>query len=70
MNLNITRKLIKSLVVVLLCLFQTNLWAVTEIHVETAGTLSSLLTDTERKLKLTPLYDSSPTSRHLSASTL
>ena len=59
MDLNITRKLIKSLVVVLFCLFQTNLWAVTEIHVETAGTLSSLLTDTERKLKLTGFINGS-----------
>ena len=60
MNLNITRKLLKSFVVVLLsCLYQTNLWAVTEIHVATAGTLSTLLTDTERKLKLTGFINGS-----------
>ena len=35
------------------CFVQTCLWAITEIHVETAGTLSSLLTSTDKQLKLT-----------------
>ena len=37
----------------LICTVQTNLWAVTEINVETAGTLSSLLTSTDKELKVT-----------------
>ena len=37
----------------LICFAQTNLWAVTEINVETAGTLSSLLTSTDKELKVT-----------------
>ena len=37
----------------LICIVQTNLWAVTEINVETAGTLSSLLTSTDKELKVT-----------------
>ncbi|MBR5395702.1 MAG: leucine-rich repeat protein [Bacteroidaceae bacterium] len=36
-----------------ICLFSTNILAVTEIHVETAGTLSSLLTSTDKELKVT-----------------
>lgn len=35
------------------CFASTSLWAVTEINVETAGTLSSLLTSTDRELKVT-----------------
>ena len=36
------------------CLLSSaNLWAVTEIHVETAGTLQSLLTSTDTELKVT-----------------
>ncbi len=35
------------------CFVQTCLWAITEINVETAGTLSSLLTTTDKQLKLT-----------------
>ncbi|MBO7138006.1 MAG: leucine-rich repeat protein [Bacteroidaceae bacterium] len=37
----------------LICIVQTNLWAITEINVETAGTLSSLLTSTDKELKVT-----------------
>ena len=40
-------------VAAMLCLSQTNLLAVTEINVETAGTLSSLLETTDKELKLT-----------------
>ena len=36
-----------------ICLISTNILAVTEIHVETAGTLSSLLTSTDKELKVT-----------------
>ena len=35
------------------CFTSTSLWAVTEINVETAGTLSSLLTSTDPELKVT-----------------
>ena len=47
-------KVIKRLsVAAVLCLVQTSVWAVTEINVETAGTLSSLLTSTDTELKVT-----------------
>ena len=42
----------RSLLATLVCVLSTNLWAVTEVHVETAGTLSTLLTSTEKQLKL------------------
>ena len=35
------------------CASRSSLWAVTEINVETAGTLSSLLTSTDKELKVT-----------------
>ena len=44
---------IRLLVAGLMFLGQTSLWAVTEINVETAGTLSSLLTSTDKELKVT-----------------
>ena len=53
MNAQIYTKLFRLIVAALLCCSQTNLWAVTEINVETAGTLSSLLETTEKDLKLT-----------------
>lgn len=46
-------KFLKLFLTALICLAQTNLWAVTEINVETAGTLSSLLTSTDKELKVT-----------------
>ena len=49
-NMKGTLRLLLSAII---CLVQTSLWAVTEIHVETAGTLSSLLTSTENELKVT-----------------
>ena len=49
-NMKGTLRLLLSAII---CLVQTSLWAVTEIHVETAGTLSSLLTSTESELKVT-----------------
>ena len=49
-NMKGTLRLLLSAII---CLVQTNLWAVTEIHVETAGTLSSLLISTESELKVT-----------------
>lgn len=39
-------------VAAVMCLVQANAWAVTEITVETAGTLSSLLTSTDTELKV------------------
>ena len=46
-------KLVRLFLTAMICLAQTNLWAVTEINVETAGTLSSLLTSTDNELKVT-----------------
>ena len=40
-------------VAVLICFIQTNVLALTEINVETAGTLQSLLTSTDSELKVT-----------------
>ena len=47
------KKMQRLLLTALVCLAQTSLWAVTEINVETAGTLQSLLTETEQELKVT-----------------
>ncbi|MBO7119735.1 MAG: leucine-rich repeat protein [Bacteroidaceae bacterium] len=38
---------------IVMCLVQASVWAVTEVNVETAGTLSSLLTQTDPELKVT-----------------
>ena len=46
-------KLFRLFAAATICIFSSNLLAVTEIHVETAGTLSSLLTSTESELKVT-----------------
>lgn len=46
-------KLFRLSLAAMICLVSTNLFAVTEIHVETAGTLSSLLTTTDKELKVT-----------------
>ena len=53
MNQKIYPKFFRLFVTAMLCLSQTNLLAVTEINVETAGTLSSLLTSTDKELKVT-----------------
>ncbi|MBQ2299952.1 MAG: M60 family metallopeptidase, partial [Bacteroidaceae bacterium] len=45
--------MLRSLLAILVCIFSTNLLAVTEVHVEKAGTLSSLLTTTDTELKVT-----------------
>ena len=50
---------IRLLAVVAVFLQPNNLWAVTEIHVETAGTLSSLLTNSEKQLKVTGFINGS-----------
>ena len=47
------------LLTVLLLFVHTNLWAATEIYVETAGTLQSLLTSTEQELKVTGVINGS-----------
>ena len=52
-------KLIRLLLTAMICLTQTNLWAATEINVETAGTLSSLLTSTDNELKVTGFINGS-----------
>ena len=52
-------KLIRLFLTALICFAQTNLWAVTEINVETAGTLSTLLTSTDRELKVTGFINGS-----------
>ena len=46
-------KWFKLFITAIICFASTDLWAVTEIYVETAGTLSSLLTSTEKQLKVT-----------------
>ncbi len=53
MNRKLYTKLFRLFFAALICFTSTSLWAVTEIHVETAGTLSSLLTSTEKELKVT-----------------
>lgn len=45
--------MLRSLLAILVCIFSTNLLAVTEVHVEKAGTLPSLLTSTDSELKVT-----------------
>ena len=47
------KKSIKLLVAVFVCFSSNSLWAVTEINVETAGTLPTLLTTTDKELKVT-----------------
>ena len=53
MHNNICIKWLKLTAAFFACLISQNLWAVTEINVETAGTLRSLLTTTDKELKLT-----------------
>ena len=45
--------ILKLLFAAIVCLVSTSVWAKTEINVETAGTLSSLLTSTDKELKVT-----------------
>ena len=49
----------RLLLTALICFGQTNLWALTEINVETAGTLSTLLTSTDKELKVTGVINGS-----------
>ena len=51
--------MLRSLLAILVCIFSTNLLAVTEVHVEKAGTLSSLLTTTDAELKVTGVINGS-----------
>ena len=44
---------LRLLVAGLMCIAQTSAWALTEVNVETAGTLSTLLESTEKELKVT-----------------
>ena len=54
-----TTNLVRLFTAALFYLAATNNWAATEIHVETAGTLSSLLTSTEKELKVTGFINGS-----------
>ena len=45
--------MLRVMLVGVACLFTANAWPADTIHVETAGTLSSLLETTQRQLKLT-----------------
>ena len=47
------QKPVKNLLAIVGLLLSANLWALTEIHVEQAGTLPSLLTTTEKELRVT-----------------
>ena len=51
--------LVRLFLTAFICFAQTSLWAVTEIHVETAGTLSTLLTSTDKSLKVTGFINGS-----------
>ena len=53
------KKTLRLILSVVLCLAQINAWAVTEINVTTAGTLSSLLTSTDAELKVTGVINGS-----------
>ena len=53
------KKILRLILSVVLCLAQINAWAVTEINVTTAGTLSSLLTSTDAELKVTGVINGS-----------
>ena len=46
-------KLFRLTLAAMICLFSSSVFAVTEIHVETAGTLSTLLSTTDKELKVT-----------------
>ena len=47
------KRIQRLLLAAVMCLVQTSVWAVTEVNVETAGTLSSLLSETDTELKVT-----------------
>lgn len=49
----------RLLLATLVCFVQTNIWAKTEINVETAGTLSSILTSTDKELRVTGFINGS-----------
>ena len=53
------KKTLRLILSVVLCLAQINAWAVTEVNVTTAGTLSSLLTSTDAELKVTGVINGS-----------
>ena len=48
-----TQGVVRLLLTTLVCFASINIWAKTEINVETAGTLSSILTSTDSELKVT-----------------
>ena len=53
MQRNNLMRIFRILMTMIACCSQTIAWATTEVHVEKAGTLSSLLTTTDSELKLT-----------------
>ena len=53
MDMKFYSRSVRLALAALLCFTSTSLWAVTEVNVETAGTLSSLLTSTDKELKVT-----------------
>ena len=53
MKKNNIKGIMKLLLAAISCFVSSTLWSKTEVNVETAGTLSSLLTTTEKELKVT-----------------
>ena len=52
-------KICKLLLATCACFVQTNIWAVTEVNVEAAGTLSSLISTSDKELKVTGFINGS-----------
>ena len=59
MQKNHIRRVAKLLLTSLICILSARIWAKTEINVETAGTLSSLLQSTDKELKVTGVINGS-----------
>ena len=53
MNTKIYTKCLRLLAAAIVCFTSSSLWAVTEVHVETAGTLPTLLASPEKEVKVT-----------------
>ena len=53
MNTKIYTKCLRLLAAAIVCFTSSSLWAVTEVHVETAGTLPTLLSSPEKEVKVT-----------------
>ena len=59
MQKNYIKRTARILLASLSCLVSVSIWAKTEINVETAGTLSSILTSTDKELKVTGFINGS-----------